>query len=134
MTRAQFLIAAVLIACGCSEPSVGPIDSTRGSSLSEPLVITGIVSIDAPFSPSGLSLLLPSGDLVDLVGTEAQRLIALDGAKVQLRGTYTPGIEPRHDTDVALVAVRPAFAVAGFLVLAVGGRPAMDGLIGEEDG
>ena len=133
MTRAQLLTAAVLIACGCSESSVGPTESTKGASLPEPVVITGTISIDAAFSPSGLSLLLPSGDLVDLVGTEAQRLIALDGAEVQLRGTWTPGIEPPYDTDVAL-HVRPAFAVTGFLVLAVGGRPAMDGLLGQEDG
>jgi len=35
---------------------------------------------------------------------------------------------------VPVAPVRSAFKVAEFLVLAVGGRPAMDGVLGEEEG
>lgn len=132
MTRAHLLTAAVLIACGCSEPSSGPRYSPVGPP-AEPLVITGTVTTDGSVSPV-VSLRLESGEMVDIVGSEAQRLAALGGADVQLRGTWTGAIMPPFDTDVTLDSVRRAFSVAEFLVLAVGGRSAMDGVLEEEEG
>ena len=135
MTRVQLLTAAVLIACGCSDPSVGPISSTGEAPLpSNPLEITGTVSTDASLAPTGVLVLFESGELVDLVGTEAQRLTALNGAEVQLRGTWSAAVEPRLDTDISITPLRRAFAVDAFVVLAVGGRAAIDGTLGEDEG
>ena len=134
MTRAQLLTAAVLIACGCSGASVGPVSPIQAAPPSDSLDITGTVSTDASVSPTGVSMLLASGDMVDLVGTEAQRLTGLGGAEVQLRGTWTTPVEPRLDSELGLLAVRPAFAVDRFVVLAVGGREALDGMLEEDEG
>jgi hypothetical protein len=38
------------------------------------------------------------------------------------------------DIELPIVAPRPAFAADEFLVLSVGGRPAMDGVLEEDDG
>src|SRR6186997_2766077 len=103
MTRAQLLTAAVLIACGCTESSVGPAYSGGGPPPPNlgPTVITGTVSIDGSASPVAVSLQLESGGVVALVGGEAQRLGILDGAKVELRGAWTV-VESRLETDDAI--------------------------------
>jgi hypothetical protein len=137
MTRAQLLTAAVLIACGCTESSVGPGYSVGGASppsLPGPSVITGTVSIDESVSPVAVTLRRESGVLVALVGSEAQRLRILDGAEVELRGNWTLLDSPLFDADASLDPVTPAFGVDGFQVLVVGGRAAMDGVLGEDDG
>jgi hypothetical protein len=136
MTRAQLLTAAVLIACGCTESPAGPAYSVGGVSPPPlgPSVITGTVSIDGSVSPAAVSLQLESGALVALVGFEAQRLGILDGAEVELRGAWTILDSPLLDTDVSLDPVRPTFGVDRFQVLVVGGRPAIDGLLNEDNG
>ena len=135
MTRTQLLTAAaVLVACGCSDPSAGPTYPIQAAAPSDSLFITGTVSTDASVSPTGVAMLLPSGDMVDLVGTEAQRLTGLGGAEVQLRGIWTTPVEPRLDSELGLLAVRPAFAVGRFVVMAVGGREALDGMLEEDEG
>src|SRR5215217_7361413 len=134
MTRAQLLTAAVLIACGCTESSVGPGNSVGGASppsLPGPSIITGTVSVDGSISPVAVSLRLESGALVALVGSEAQRLGILDGAEVELRGAWTILDSPLFDTDDSLSPVTPTFGVDGFQVLVVGGRAAIDGLLGQ---
>jgi len=68
--------------------------------------------------------------MVDLVGADVPRLVILDGAELQLSGTWISPVLP----PVPVAPVRSAFKVAEFLVLAVGGRPAMDGVLGEEEG
>ena len=135
MTRAQLLTAAVLIACGCTESSVGPAYSGGGTPPPnpDPTVITGTVSIDGSASPVAVSLQLESGGVVTLAGGEAQLLRVLDGAKVELRGAWTVD-SPRFETDDAIDPVIPTFAVDRFQVLVVGGRAAIDGILAEEDG
>jgi hypothetical protein len=127
MKYAQLLTAAaVLIACGCTESSVGPANPPGVGTLPEPpeqVVITGTVGV----SPDGTFLQLESGDIVDIVGSEAQRLAPLDGAQVHVRGTWVGG-------ELLYNALRPALQAEVFLVLAVGGRPAMDGRLDEEEG
>lgn len=136
MTRAQFLTAAaILIACGCTESSLGP---GSGKSVGprpptppelQPSVITGTV-VRASSGPAlQMALRLESGDLVELVGSEASRLATLDGAQVQLRGSWTDQLLDPPTADVL-----SAFSVEEFLVLAVGGRPAMDGVLGQDAG
>lgn len=136
MKRAQlFTAVAVLIACGCTESSLGPGYSVGGTAAPpEPVTIAGIVAIDNSVSPVEVTLRLESGELVDLVGGEAQRLATLDGVETQLRGSWATPVSPPFDTDLPLDGVRPAFTVAEFLVLSVGGRPAMDGVLGENEG
>jgi len=132
MTRAQLLTAAVLITCGCTESSLGPGNLVGGTTpippQSELSIITGTVVTESSRPPVAVVLRLEWGELVELIGSEASRLVMLDGAEVQLRGTWTsPILQPPDD-------VTSAFTVAEFLVLAVGGRAAMDGVLGEDEG
>ncbi len=134
MTRAQLLTAAaVLIACGCNESSLGPGNPVGGTLPPPPQlqlsVITGTVVTERSRPPLEVVLRLEWGELVELVGPEASRLVMLDGAEVQLRGTWTSPILQRPPGDVT-----SAFSVDEFLVLAVGGRAAMDGVLGQEAG
>ena len=78
--------AAVLIACGCTESSLGPNYPVGGTPPPppEPVVLTGTIEV----SPTGVALRLESGELVDLVGSEVQRLAPLYGAQVELRGGW----------------------------------------------
>ena len=133
MTRAQlFITAAVLILCGCTDSSLGPTnvgDSSATPPQIQPSVITGTVVTESSGGPISVGLRLDWGELVELVGSEASRLALLDGAEVQLRGTWTDPLlgQPRND-------VASAFSVEEFLVLAVAGHPAMDGVLGQEEG
>jgi len=132
MTRAYLLIAAgVLIACDRTESSVGPKfpAGVAPPELPAPVVLRGTVEI----SSVGVALrLLESRELIRLVGSEAQRIVPLDGAELQLSGTWGGPTYSRRDPDVA--PLKPAFEVAEFLVLAVGGRPAMDGVLEQDQG
>lgn len=126
MKYAQSLTAAaVLIACGCTEPSLGP-NNPGGVRTPPPppelVEITGTVGV----SPVATFLQLESGGIVEIVGSEAHRLAPLSGALVQVRGFWS--------YDILDDAVGPALQAEVFLVLAVEGRPAMDGLLGEDEG
>jgi len=129
MTRAHlFTAAAVLIACGCTESSVGPVGQVPSLPL-ELSVIKGTVVTERSRPPLGVTLRFEWGEIVDLVGAEVPRLVSLDAAEVQLSGTWiSPG-----SPSLSVGPVRSAFKVAEFLVLAVGGRPAMDGVLGKEE-
>jgi hypothetical protein len=131
MTRAHLLTAAaVLIACGCNESSVGPPVVEAPSPPLQLSVITGTVVTERSRPPLGVTLRLEWGEIVDVVGADVPRLVILDGAELQLSGTWISPVAP----PVPVTTVRSAFKVAEFLVLAVGGRPAMDGVLGEEEG
>lgn len=133
MTRAQLLTAAaVLIAYGCKESSLGPGTPVGGTRPIPPQlqlsVITGTVVTERSAPPLRVVLRLEWGELVELVGSQVPRLVPLDGVEVQLRGTWTSPISaPPGD-------VTSVFSVSNFLVLAVAGRPAMDGVLGQEAG
>ena len=134
MTRAQlFTAAAVLIACGCTESSLGPGKPVQASPPTPPelqlSVITGTVVTERSRPPLHVVLRLEWGELVELVGSEASRLAMLDGAEVELRGTWTTELLSQPPADVT-----SAFSVDEFLVLAVEGRPAMDGVLGQDSG
>ena len=132
MTRAYLLTAAAfLIACDRTESSVAPNypAGVAPPELPAPVVLRGTVEV----SSVGVSLrLLESGELIDLVGSEEPRIAALYGAELQLSGTW---IGPIYSPlDIGAGPVKPALAVAEFLVLAVAGRPAMDGLLEQDEG
>lgn len=124
--------AAVLIACGCTESSLGPKYPVGGAPPEppSPAVITGTVEV----SPAAVLLRLESGDIVELVGSEVQRLAPLYGAQVELRGEWAFVGSSIFDTELPIVAVRPSFEVVEFLVLSIGGRPAMDGVLEKTEG
>ena len=126
MKYAQLLTAAaVLIACGCTDPSLGPSNPAGVRTLPPPpelVEITGTVGV----SSVATFLELESGGIVEIVGSEARRLAPLYGALVQVRGYWS--------YDILEDAVGPALQAEVFLVLAVEGRPAMDGLLGEDEG
>ena len=125
MKYAQLLTAAaVLIACGCTESSLGPSNPVAVGPVPqapEQVVITGIVGV----SPIGTFVQLESGQIVDIFGSEAQRLAPLEGAQVQVRGYWS--------NDILYDAVRPALQAEVFLVLAVQGRPAIDGMLQQDE-
>lgn len=133
MTRAHLLAgAAVLIACGCTESSLGPEKTVAGNPAPPDLqlsVITGTVVTERSRPPLEVVLRLDTGDLVELIGSEGSRLAMLDGAEVQLRGAWTSPLLGQPPRDVTL-----AFSVSEFLVLAVEGRAAMDGVLGQDAG
>ena len=133
MTRAQlFIAAAVLIACGCTDSSLGPTkvgDSSATPPQLQLSVITGTVVTGSSRTPLEVGLRVDGGDIVELVGSEASRLIMLEGAEVQLHGSWIPALLQRLPGDPT-----SAFSVEEFLVLAVGGRAAMDGVLGQDEG
>ena len=134
MTRAQLLTAAaVLIACGCTESSLGPASGKSGEANppappeAQLSVIAGTVVTERSRPPVQVVLRLDSGEVVYLRGSQASRLAMLDGAGVQLRGTWTePLLSQPHGDGTS------AFSVEDFLVLAVGGRPAKDGVLRQD--
>jgi len=79
--------------------------------------------------PVDVALRFEWGELVELTGWEASRLALLDGAKVQLHGTWSSPVSTQPTGDVT-----STFSVANFIVLAVGGRPAMDGVLRQDSG
>jgi len=131
MTRAQLLTAAaVLMACGCRDSS-GPDTVDQGQrSPPDGTSITGTVVADATVSPLQIYLLDRTDQRVNVVGAEAQRLASLDGAQVQLSGNWIGKVVP----PLIHESVSPRFAIIGFVVLAVGGHQAMDGVLGEDQG
>jgi len=128
MTRAQLLTAvAVLIACSCRD-STEPIVTRPGPS--DQTSITGTVIADASLSPVQIYLLDGTDQRVAVIGSEAQRLASLDGAQVQLSGNWISKVLP----PLVHQSVSPRFALTGFLVLAVGGHQAMDGVLEQDAG
>ena len=133
MTRAQLLAAlAVVIACACTESSVGPDDSVgiKGGSFPDLESIRGTVVADASVLPVQVYLQLGADSRVKVVGPEAHQLVSLDRAEVLLHGRWIGQVLPVFIDE----PVSPPFALSDFVVLAVGGRKAMDGVLGENEG
>jgi len=134
MTRAQLLIAAaVLIACGCTESSVGPDDSVgvKGGGFAPQLEsIKGTVVAAAAVLPIQVYLQVGAETRIKLVGPDVHRLVSLDGAQVLLHGNWAGQAVPVFIDE----PVSAPFAIADFVVLTVGGRQAMDGVLGANEG
>ena len=132
MTRARLLTAvAVVIACGCTE-SVAPDESVglKGGVPPDLESIKGTVIADAAAAPVQVYVQVGADERVKIVGLEAHQLVSLDGAEVELHGRWASQALPVFIDE----PVRPPFALAEFVVLAVGGRRAMDGVLGENEG
>src|SRR5262245_53919690 len=133
MTRTKLLIAAaVLIACGCKESSVGPDESVgvKGGLTPELESIRGTVVAAAAVLPVQVYLQIGAETRVKVVGQDVHRLVSLAGAEVVLRGNWAGQALPVFVHE----PVSAPFAMDNFLVLAVGGRQAMDGVLGENEG
>jgi hypothetical protein len=133
MTRAQLLIAAaVLLACGCTESSVGPDDSVgvKGGFAPELESIRGTVVAAAAVLPIQVYLQVGAETRIKLVGPDVHQLVSLDGAEVLLHGNWAGQALPVFIDE----PVSAPFAIADFVVLTVGGRQAMDGVLGENEG
>ena len=126
MLRPRFLVlfpVVVLLACD-RPPTTAPADPTQAvpPAASALLSYRGVIESGAPLDPDGLYLNVTEGPRIRLVGGETARLARVVGAEVSLRGT--------------LDAV-DAMIVQTFLVIAVGGLPAADGVlvqVGEDYG
>ena len=132
MTRARLLTAvAVVIACGCTE-SVAPDESVglKGGFPPDLESIKGTVIADAAAAPVQVYVQVGADERVKIVGSEAHQLVSLAGAEVELHGRWAGQALPVFIDE----PVRPPFALAEFVVLAVGGRRAMDGVLGENEG
>ena len=132
MTRARLLTAvAVVIACGCTE-SVAPDESVglKGGLPPDLESIKGTIIADAAAAPVQVYVQVGADEIVKIVGSEAHQLVSLDGAEVELHGRWASQALPVFIDE----PVRPPFALADFVVLAVGGRQAMDGVLGENEG
>ena len=133
MARAHLLTAvAVVIACGCTESSVGPDDSVGIKGGFPPALesMRGSVVVDAAVLPAQVYLQLGAHDRVKIVGPDAHQLVSLDGAEVLLHGRWASQGLPVFIEE----PVSPPFTMADFVVLAVRGRQAMDGVLGENEG
>ena len=133
MTRAHLLTAvAVVIACGCTKSSVGPDDSVGIKGGYPPALesMRGTVVADAAVLPVQVYLQVGADERVKVVGSDVHRLVSLDGARVLLHGRWASQALPEFIDE----PVSPPFALADFVVLAVGGREAMDGVLGEDLG
>ena len=133
MTRAQLLTAlAVVSACGCTGSSVGPDDSIgiKGGFPPAPESIRGTVVADASVLPIQVYLQLGADRRIKVVGPEMHQLVSLDGAEVLVHGNWASQAVPVFIDE----PVSPPFAIADFVVLAVGGHQAMDGVLGENEG
>ena len=132
MTRARLLTAvAVVIACGCTE-SVAPDESVgiKGGVPPDLESIKGTIIADAAVAPVQVYVQLGADERVHVVGSNAHQLLSLVGAEVELHGRWAGQALPVFIDE----PVRPPFALADFVVLAVAGRQAMDGVLGENEG
>ena len=117
-------LALLMVAAACSADrgaaiATGPDDTDPGSSnIAE---ITGVVTVDNSSAELPVvNVIRPDGTLVRIVGSQTRELANLAGGEVWIRGTW--------DASPGLVLER-------FLVLAMNGRPALDGVLeGSDDG
>ena len=112
------LVAACLITSTSCSDSTAPTASSRSipSSPTPPpssfVTLSGIIHLGFT-EISEFTLQTADGNTLSLVGTETANLAGLDGAEVDVRGTW--------DGD--------AFAVNDFLVRRVGGTEVLDGIV-----
>jgi hypothetical protein len=112
------LAAAVCVlgTMACADSSTAPPRFPPATHVPPPAFVTliGVVHL-VDRTESGVILETPDGDEIRLAGGETALLERVDGAEVEVRGTW--------DADV--------LAVKDFLVRAVGGIAALDGVVTE---
>ena len=122
MFRPHLLIAALAIALlACTDQHASPT-GPRGITETPPAPpsfaeLQGIVEADGT-EGYGVRLRLTDGTTVLLIGSETDRLARVVGADVRVRGTWD---------------APPGLVVESFLVIAVDGRAASDGVLVQTD-
>ena len=116
--RRRHLLAPVsaVMLFACSEHSAtGPISPANTFPQAPSVaVMTGVIVVSGSDEAGAIFLKESSGALTMLIGTETDRLASVDGAEVEVRGTWD---------------APPGLVVESFTVLAVDGRPAIDGVL-----
>jgi hypothetical protein len=110
--------ASVVAGAACNDSPSGPTAAPPTAYTPRPsLVVTlnGFVRVGGRSGGTGIVLNASNGDEIPLTGREAGLLENFDGAEVEVRGTWD--------------AEGPALVVSDFLVRAVGGVAAMDGVL-----
>ena len=108
------LVAACLAASTACSDTEAP--TSRSPSFSTPAFITmaGVLRVTGLETRGAVVLKTTDGEEIPLVGANVAALVRVDSAEVEVRGIW--------DAD-------HAFDVSDFLVLGVGGAPAMDGVL-----
>jgi hypothetical protein len=110
--------AFALIACHDSPQAPTSSTGTTPTAARVDRVIGVIARADEATFPSSMLLQPSDGPSITLIGLGLWRLARVVGAEVQVDGTWTAGHR---------------FEMSGFLVVAVGGRPAADGMLVQTD-
>lgn len=122
MTRNTLAIAALAwTALACGDRSGSLITDPTLTPPSQPIqpapslaTVAGRVVVTGSADNRAVNVRIQSGDLVRLVGSEAAAIFSVDGADISVRGTWD---------------ANPGLVVQDFQVLAMKGRPAMDGIL-----
>lgn len=120
MFRHRFLITLIAAACvvagaACNDSPSGPLAASPASYVPRPSLLVTLNGFVHAAGRSGIVLDAGTGDEIPLTGREAGLLENVDGAEVEVRGTWD--------------AEGPSLVVSDFLVRAVGGIAAMDGVL-----
>ena len=140
MRYKHLLAAAAVVAVGCSDYPTGTGGGTADGSRYFPQELTGKVTVDEVLGTTGVVLSMPGGATVVLAGPEGERLRQLVGFDVRVRGSWEGSVmpipDPTYVDDISyrIDDTRSAFLVESFVVLAVEGQPALDGILSEESG
>jgi hypothetical protein len=127
------VLASVLASIGCTDsPTYPTVPYTDSAARLEGIL--GTVAVNGSYGERSVSLRLSSGEIVQLRGSEAMRLASVDGAEVLVRGFWIPGDEPQTDDAISWEGDPQGFEVVEFVVLAVDGQTAFDGVLIEVDG
>jgi hypothetical protein len=129
------LAAAILVAIACDDSPTSPSVPYSGAPPVQQVELIGTIELESGFDLPAIHLVQSTGDRALLLGSEAERLIALAGADVLVRGSWV-GFGPPDDASEGLryAASTIGLAVNEFVVLAVDGRTALDGVVIEADG
>lgn len=129
----QLVLTALVAALGCSDsPTYAGLPYT-GEPTPQPDLI-GTVVVEFTSGGPEIRLLQATGESTLLLGAEAQPLIKLTGVEVRVRGGWVASGPPFLQDELMNWAASMAFSVDEFVVLAVEGRAALDGVLFEVDG
>lgn len=120
MTRIHIIAAAAICAVAACSDNPGPI-APESAVTSQPTLptpgmatVTGRVIVSGAEHSRSVELETETGDRVLLIGRETVALASVDGADVVVRGSWD---------------ANPGLVVWDFEVLAMRGRPALDGIL-----
>ncbi|MGQ0647974.1 MAG: hypothetical protein ACT4P7_10410 [Gemmatimonadaceae bacterium] len=133
--RHTLLVASMVAMVACGESPTYPALPYNGGTPAPQVELVGTIEVESGFDQPEIRLVQASGERTLLIGSEAQRLIQLAGADVLVRGGWVGTGLPEVEAQ-ALMYWDSAMGlnVSEFVVLAVDGRAAMDGVVIEADG